>query len=155
MKGAQNLGLTETALREWVRAAEANVGEKPPEALTGAEREELLRLRREVERLQMERESVKKRRAPCARSRSPRWQLFGQGAHYDPRSPAPIGRDFRRGRGPLWGRPAKERFAPSPWSSPVFVQPDFRPVFRAKSCIVHWGPRLPAASTWQHCVARI
>jgi len=59
-KVAKDLDLTETALREWVRAAEANVGEKPPEVLTGAEREELLRLRREVKRLQMEREILKK-----------------------------------------------------------------------------------------------
>lgn len=35
-KVAQDLDLTETALREWVRSAEANGGgEKPPEALTG------------------------------------------------------------------------------------------------------------------------
>ena len=57
---AQDLDLTETALREWVKAAEVNVSEKPPEALTGAEREELQRLRREVKRLQMEREILKK-----------------------------------------------------------------------------------------------
>jgi len=43
-----------------VKAAEVNVSENPPEALTGAEREELQRLRREVKRLQMEREILKK-----------------------------------------------------------------------------------------------
>ncbi|WP_420814171.1 IS3 family transposase [Polyangium spumosum] len=60
-KVAKDLDLTETALREWVRADEVNVGgEKPPEALTGAEREELVRLRRENKRLQMEREILKK-----------------------------------------------------------------------------------------------
>jgi len=64
---AQDLDLTETALREWVKAAEVNVSEKPPEALTGAEREELQRLRREVKRLQMEREILKKAAAFFAR----------------------------------------------------------------------------------------
>lgn len=59
-KVAQDLDLTETALREWVKAAEVNAAaEKPAEALAGAEREELLRLRREVKRLQMEREIPK------------------------------------------------------------------------------------------------
>jgi transposase len=57
---AQDLDLTETALREWVKAAEVNATEAPAEALTGAEREELQRLRREVKRLQMEREILKK-----------------------------------------------------------------------------------------------
>ncbi|MDI1450815.1 IS3 family transposase [Polyangium sp. 6x1] len=59
-KVAQDLDLTETALREWLRAAEVSVGETPPEALTSAERDELVRLRREVKRLQMEREILKK-----------------------------------------------------------------------------------------------
>jgi transposase len=59
-KVAQDLDLTETALRAWVRAAEVSTAAKPTEALTGAEREELQRLRREVKRLQMEREILKK-----------------------------------------------------------------------------------------------
>ena len=57
---ARNLDLTETALREWVRRAEIEAGEGPPGALTQAEREELVRLRRENKRLQMERDILKK-----------------------------------------------------------------------------------------------
>jgi transposase-like protein len=57
---AKDLDLTETALREWVRRAEADAGKGPPGALTTAEREELVRLRRDVKRLEMEREILKK-----------------------------------------------------------------------------------------------
>jgi transposase len=57
---AKDLDLTETALREWVRRAEVDAGQGPPGALTTAEREELMRLRRENKRLQMEREILKK-----------------------------------------------------------------------------------------------
>jgi transposase-like protein len=57
---AKDLDLTETALREWVRRAEIEAGEGPPGALTQAEREELVKLRRENKRLQMEREILKK-----------------------------------------------------------------------------------------------
>jgi transposase-like protein len=57
---AKDLDLTETVLRNWVRRAEIEVGNGPPGALTQAEREELVRLRRENKRLQMEREILKK-----------------------------------------------------------------------------------------------
>ena len=57
---AKDLDLTETSLREWVHQAEIELGEGPPDALTKAEREELVRLRRENKRLQMEREILKK-----------------------------------------------------------------------------------------------
>ena len=57
---AKDLDLTETALREWVRRTEADAGKGPADALTNAEREELVRLRREVKRLEMEREILKK-----------------------------------------------------------------------------------------------
>jgi transposase-like protein len=56
---AIDLDLTETALREWVRRAEVDAGKGPPGALTTTEREELSRLRREVKRLQMERDILK------------------------------------------------------------------------------------------------
>ncbi|UQA57104.1 IS3 family transposase [Polyangium aurulentum] len=59
-KVAKDLDLTETALREWVRAAGVSAAAQPAEALTDAEREELVRLRRDVKRLQMEREIPKK-----------------------------------------------------------------------------------------------
>ena len=55
---AKDLDLTETALRDWVRRAEPE-GE-PQVALKETEREELMRLRRENKRLQMEREILKK-----------------------------------------------------------------------------------------------
>jgi transposase len=59
-KVAEDLDLTETSLRAWVKQAKVDVGEGPPEALTTAEREELSRLRKQVKRLEMEREILKK-----------------------------------------------------------------------------------------------
>jgi transposase len=56
---AKDLDLTETALRNWVKRAEIDAGSGPPEALTSAEREELVRLRRELKRVTMEREILK------------------------------------------------------------------------------------------------
>jgi transposase len=57
---AKDLDLTETALRTWIKHADLDTRTSPPNALTTAEREELERLRREVKRLQMEREILKK-----------------------------------------------------------------------------------------------
>lgn len=57
---AVDLDLTETALREWVKRAEIDAGNGPPEALTTVERDELRELRRRVRRLEMEREILKK-----------------------------------------------------------------------------------------------
>ena len=56
---AVDLDLTETALREWVNRADVDAGNGPPGALTTVEREELSRLRREVKRLQMERDTLR------------------------------------------------------------------------------------------------
>ena len=56
---ADDLDLTETALRAWVKQADVDVGNGPAEALTTAEREELARLRRENKRLTMERDILK------------------------------------------------------------------------------------------------
>ena len=58
-KVARDLDLTETALRAWVKQADVDAGQGPPGALTTAEREELVRLRRENKRLQMERDILK------------------------------------------------------------------------------------------------
>jgi len=55
---ARELDLTETALREWVRRAEADAGERH-DVLTTEEREELSRLRRENKQLRQEREILK------------------------------------------------------------------------------------------------
>src|SRR5579872_1077699 len=56
---AVDLDLTETNLRDWVKRADADAGQGPPETLTSAEREELTRLRRENKRLQTERDILK------------------------------------------------------------------------------------------------
>jgi len=52
--------LTETALREWVRRAEADAGNAAPDALTTAERAELIDLRKRLKRAEMERDILKK-----------------------------------------------------------------------------------------------
>jgi transposase-like protein len=57
---AKELDLTETAVRAWVRQAEADAGEGLAGALTTAEREELTQLRKRVKTLEMEREVLKK-----------------------------------------------------------------------------------------------
>jgi transposase-like protein len=54
---AEDLDLTETALREWVKRADVDAGKGPPEVLTTEERNELREL---VKRLEMEREILKK-----------------------------------------------------------------------------------------------
>ena len=63
---AADLDLTETALRAWVQLA-ARAAAPPAGALTSEEREELLRLRRDNKRLQMERDILKKATAFFAR----------------------------------------------------------------------------------------
>jgi len=65
---AKDVGLTETAVREWVRRAEIDAGNGPLGALTTEEREELRRLRRENKRLQIERE-ISRERQPSSRKR--------------------------------------------------------------------------------------
>ena len=56
----EQFDLTETALRTWVKRAEADAGLGPPDALTSAERAELVELRRRVKRVEMERDILKK-----------------------------------------------------------------------------------------------
>ena len=58
-KVAQDLDLTETALREWVKRAEADAGTGSADVLTTEERQELSRLRRENKQLRVEREILK------------------------------------------------------------------------------------------------
>ena len=57
---ALELGIGESALRRWVAQAEIEAGRGPAGALKRTEREELVELRRENQRLRMEREILKK-----------------------------------------------------------------------------------------------
>ena len=57
---ADDLDLTESALRQWVQRAEQDAQPLVAGALTSDEREELMRLRRDNKRLQMERDILKK-----------------------------------------------------------------------------------------------
>ena len=57
---ARELGLTESAVRAWVRQVGIDAGHGPTGAVTSEEREELGRLRREVRTLRMERDILKK-----------------------------------------------------------------------------------------------
>lgn len=56
---AKDLGISEVSLRNWVKQAAADAGERPG-GLSSDEREELQRLRRENQTLRMEREILKK-----------------------------------------------------------------------------------------------
>jgi transposase-like protein len=62
-----DLDLTESALREWLKQAEADAGKGPPGALTTDEKTELARLRQENKVLRMERDLLKKATAFFAR----------------------------------------------------------------------------------------
>lgn len=57
---ARELGVNYGTLARWVKQAETDAGRGQPGSLTTAERDELQRLRRENERLRMEREILKK-----------------------------------------------------------------------------------------------
>jgi transposase-like protein len=64
---ARDLGISERALRGWIKRAEAAAGRGQLGELTTAEREERRRLRREVKVLQQEREILRKAAASFAR----------------------------------------------------------------------------------------
>jgi transposase len=57
---AGELGLTESALRKWVKQAAIDQGTGQPGGLTPPERAELTALRKELKRVQMERDFLKK-----------------------------------------------------------------------------------------------
>ena len=67
---AKDLDLTESALRNWVREADEGDGKESAGALSTAEREELVRLRKEVRHLEMERDFLKKAAAFFAKETS-------------------------------------------------------------------------------------
>jgi len=62
---ARDLDLTESSVRRWVSQAEIDVGHK--DGLTSSEREELVRLRKEVRVLREERDILKRATAFFAR----------------------------------------------------------------------------------------
>ena len=64
---ALELGIGETALRRWMDQAEVEAGRGPEGALQRSERAELVELRRENQRLRLEREILKKATAFFAR----------------------------------------------------------------------------------------
>jgi transposase len=63
---AEDLGISDVTLRNWIKQAERDEGKRPDGLLTD-EREELARLRRENQTLRMEREILKKAAAFFAR----------------------------------------------------------------------------------------
>jgi transposase len=63
---AEDLGISDVTLRNWIKQAERDEG-KRPDGLSTDEREELARLRRENQTLRMEREILKKAAAFFAR----------------------------------------------------------------------------------------
>jgi transposase len=63
---AEDLGISDVTLRNWIRQAERDE-RKRPDGLSTDEREELHRLRRENQTLRMEREILKKAAAFFAR----------------------------------------------------------------------------------------
>lgn len=69
-QAAQDLDLTETALRRWVDQAKVDRGEGPAGALTSEQLAELRHLRREVRQLREEREILKKAAAFFAKESS-------------------------------------------------------------------------------------
>ena len=64
---ARNLGIAESSLSRWVREHNGKSAPKPSASLTPDERQELVQLRRQVKRLEMEREFLKKAAAFFAR----------------------------------------------------------------------------------------
>ena len=68
---ATDLGISEVSLRNWIKQAAADAGERPG-GLSSDEREELARLRGENQTLRMEREILKKAAALFAKENDER-----------------------------------------------------------------------------------
>lgn len=71
-QAARDLDLTETALRRWIEQSRVDAGGGLSGELTSEERDELRRLRRENQRLQLERDFLKKAAAFFAQETSER-----------------------------------------------------------------------------------
>lgn len=67
---AQEMGLSESALRKWVKQATIDQGGSSQGALTTQERSELTALRKDLKRVQMERDFLKKAATFFARENS-------------------------------------------------------------------------------------
>jgi transposase len=67
---AKEMGLTESALRKWVKQAQVDCQAEPQGQLTSTERKELNELRRDLKRIQMERDFLKKAATFFARESS-------------------------------------------------------------------------------------
>ena len=67
---AREMGLTESALRNWVKQSQIDAQPRLEGELTSAEQQELVRLRRELKRVTMERDFLKKAAAFFARESS-------------------------------------------------------------------------------------
>jgi transposase len=67
---AKEMGLTESALRKWVKQAQIDHQSDPQGQLTCAERKELNELRRDLKRVQLERDFLKKAATFFARESS-------------------------------------------------------------------------------------
>jgi transposase len=68
---AREMGLTASALHKWVNQAKIDREGSPTGQLTTAEREELSRLRRDLKRVEMERDFLKKVATFFAKDSSP------------------------------------------------------------------------------------
>jgi transposase len=67
---AKDIGVSDSALRKWVRQAEIDEGKGEAGTLKTSEREELNRLRRDIRQIKMERDFLKKSVAFFARENS-------------------------------------------------------------------------------------
>ncbi len=64
---ARNLDIGENSLRHWVKQADIDDGKGPEGAFTTAEKEEMRKLKRELKRVTMERDFLKKAAAYFAK----------------------------------------------------------------------------------------
>jgi len=110
---AHDLGVSERALRGWIKRAGVDDGHGQPGEPTTGEREELRRLRREVEILQHEREIVRKAAASCAQETL--CAASGSSLRSRPtiRSPSSAEYSTLAARGTTRGRVAGSRPAPT------------------------------------------
>jgi len=69
---ARDLGIPENTLQNWVRQAKIDAGKGPEGAYTTEEKAELRRLRKELRRVTMERDFLKKATAYFAKEESER-----------------------------------------------------------------------------------